>query len=360
MLKVFESFSGVGAQKMALRNINIDYEVVATSEIDENAILAYNRVHNGDKILSLEEENKSTEEKINYLLKKNIGSKNLSVSKKEKIDKLYRAVKLSKNVGDISKLNKKNIPNHNFFTYSFPCQDISTLGTLKGLEENSGTRSSLLWECKKIIEMIKPKYLLMENVKNLVVGKNKENFSKWLKYLEDNGYSNYWKVLDSKDYGIPQRRPRVLMVSKLGKANVDFFKKKCIIEKDINDILDFDNNNFEKLVIKGKLKGNPTGKYFFLDDRDWKINGVMINDICSTQRAGRTGLKCAYKKGNDIYARKLTALECCRLMDYRDKDYYEMKKDISDGAIMKICGNSIVVRILETIFQNIQEDEKYD
>ena len=180
------------------------------------------------------------------------------------------------------------------------------------------------------------------------------------KYLEDNGYSNYWKVLDSKDYGIPQRRPRVLMVSKLGKANVDFFKKKCIIEKDINDILDFDNNNFEKLVIKGKLKGNPTGKYFFLDDRDWKINGVMINDICSTQRAGRTGLKCAYKKGNDIYARKLTALECCRLMDYRDEDYYEMKKDISDGAIMRICGNSIVVRILENIFQNIQEDEKYD
>lgn len=360
MLKVFESFSGVGSQKMALRNINIDYEIVATSEIDENAILAYSRVHNRDKILLLEEENKKTEEKINYLLSKNIGNKKLYHQRKENIDKLYRAVKLSKNIGDISKLKKEDIPNHNLFTYSFPCQDISTLGTLKGLEENSGTRSSLLWECKKVIETVKPKYLLMENVKNLVIGKNKENFLKWLKYLENQGYSNYWEILDSKDYGIPQRRPRVFMVSKLGKANIDFFQKKHIIEKNINDILDFKNNNFEKLNLKGKLKGNPAKKYFFLDDRDWKINGVMINDVCSTQRAGRTGLKCAYREGNDIYARKLTALECCRLMNYKDEDYYEMKKDISDGAIMKICGNSIVVKILETIFQNIQEDQKYD
>lgn len=117
-LRVFEAFAGYGSQSIALRNIGIDYEVVAISEIDKYAIKAYESIHG----------------KVN-------------------------------NLGDISKINVEDIPDHDLFTYSFPCQDISVAGKQASLEENSGTRSSLLWECKKIIEGKKPKYLLMENVK---------------------------------------------------------------------------------------------------------------------------------------------------------------------------------------------------
>ena len=82
-----------------------------------------------------------------------------------------------------------------------------------GCEENSGTRSSLLWSCKKIIECKKPKYLLLENVKNLIGKTHIKNFEKWLKFLTEQGYKNYFNVLDSCDYGIPQRRKRIFVVS---------------------------------------------------------------------------------------------------------------------------------------------------
>lgn len=358
MLKVFEAFSGVGAQRMALRNIRIKYEIVATSEIDINAIIAYYNVHCNERKLSVEEENKNKEEKIKYLLDKNIGNEKLYKLKNIKIDELYRATKLMKNLGDISRIREDEIPEHDLFTYSFPCQDISTLGTQKGLSENSGTRSSLLWECKRIIESARPKYLLLENVKNLVMGKNKENFLKWVKYLENQGYQNQWEIVDSQNYGIPQRRPRVIMISKLGAFKKNFFEKNNIKMKNIDDILDFENKEYDILELKAPLKGKTQKKYFFIDDRDWKINGIMINDVCSTQRAGRTGLKCGYKDENQkIYARKLTGLECCRLMGYDDSDYFNMKKSLTDNNILKICGNSIVVNVLENILKNIEKEK---
>ena len=161
-IRVFEAFAGYGSQSIALRNIGIPYEVVAISEIDKYAIKAYEAIHG----------------KVN-------------------------------NLGDISKINVEDIPDHDLFTYSFPCQDISTAGKQASLKEGSGTRSSLLWECRKIIEYKKPTYLLMENVKNLVSKKHRPYFNKWLEYLESLGYTNYWKVLNAKDFGVPQNRESI-------------------------------------------------------------------------------------------------------------------------------------------------------
>ena len=132
-LKVFEAFSGYGSQSIALRNLGIDYEVVGISEIDKYAIEAYQATH-----------------------------------------------KQTKNFGDISKINPKDIPRHDLFTYSFPCQDLSVSGKMNGLIRGK-TRSGLLYECEKIIEYHKPKYLLLENVKNLVSQKFKPQFNEWLK-----------------------------------------------------------------------------------------------------------------------------------------------------------------------------------
>lgn len=95
------------------------------------------------------------------------------------------------NLGDISKIKLEDVPDMDLFTYSFPCTDISQAGKMLGFEEGSGTRSSLLWECKRIIDGKKPKYLLLENVKNLVGKKFKPNFDLWLEWLSEQGYTNY-------------------------------------------------------------------------------------------------------------------------------------------------------------------------
>jgi DNA (cytosine-5)-methyltransferase 1 len=177
MLRVFEAFAGYGSQALALKKYNIEFKTVGISEIDKYAIQAYEAIHGPVK-----------------------------------------------NYGDISKINTVCLPDFDLFTYSFPCQDISMAGKQKGLEEGSGSRSSLLWECQKIIEMKRPKYLMMENVKNLVGKKHKPSFDKWLEILELLGYQNFWKVINAKNCGVPQNRERVFCVSILKEHDNGNFK----------------------------------------------------------------------------------------------------------------------------------------
>lgn len=207
MLRVFEAFAGYGSQSIALRNLGIEYEVIAISEIDKYAIKAYEAIH---------------------------GPAN--------------------NLGDICKINPSDIPDHDLFTYSFPCQDLSVAGKQAGL--GKGTRSGLLYECEKIIEAKKPKYLLLENVKNLVGKKFKPEFDKWLEYLEGLGYANYWKVLNAKDYGVPQNRERVFVVSILGDHKPYEFAGKIPLDKCIADILEdeVDEKYYLSEEIQNRLK----------------------------------------------------------------------------------------------------------
>ena len=125
-----------------------------------------------------------------------------------------------------------------FNTIAHNCQDISVAGKGKGFEKGAGTRSGLLWECEKVIRAKKPKYLLMENVKNLVSKKFKPGFEEWLQSLEEIGYSNYYSVLNAKDYGIPQNRERVFCVSILGEHEPYKFPEKETLELRLKDILE--------------------------------------------------------------------------------------------------------------------------
>ena len=199
MLRVFEAFAGYGSQSIALRNLGIEYEVVAISEIDKYAIKAYEAIH---------------------------GPTN--------------------NLGDICKINPSDIPDHDLFTYSFPCQDLSVAGKQAGLGE--GTRSGLLYECEKIIEAKKPKYLLLENVKNLVGKKFKPRFEEWLSYLENLGYTNYWQVLNAKNYGVPQNRERIFVISILGEHKPFIFPNEVPLTLKLKDILE--DNVDEKYYLK--------------------------------------------------------------------------------------------------------------
>ena len=272
-LKVFESFSGIGTQCMALKKLGLDFEIVGTSEIDKFAIISYASIHN--QLDEVEIDYPSKEEMIDYLKNKNIGldfkTKKVKLPRNLKeLKLLYKACILSKCYGDISLLNTDKLPDIDLFTYSFPCQDVSIAGLQKGLEQGQ-TRSGLLYECERIIEGKKPKYLLLENVKNLVSKKFKLDFDKWVEYLESLGYSNYYKVLNAKDYGIPQNRERVFLVSILNDDKKDF---KFPVGQDLNlkliDMLDTTidedlyinteraNTLISKLLEKDEIKNTVT------------------------------------------------------------------------------------------------------
>lgn len=216
MLKVFEAFAGIGSQTQALKNIGIEHEVVAISEIDKYAIASYEAIHGK-----------------------------------------------TKNLGDISQLKDKDIPEHDLFTYSFPCQDISLAGKQKGLNKNSETRSSLLWECERIINIARPKYLLLENVKNLVSKKHKHNFDEWLKILENYGYKNYWQILNAKDYGVPQNRERVFVVSVRNDIDCNFkFPEKQELKYCLKDFLEHkvDDKFYLKKEMQERFIYKPVGE----------------------------------------------------------------------------------------------------
>lgn len=143
-----------------------------------------------------------------------------------------------RNLGDICKVDPNDVPDCDCLTYSFPCQDISNAGKQRGFEQGSGSRSSLLWECEKIIKAKRPQYLVMENVKALVQRNFMPEFQKWIDTLADLGYSNYWKVLNAKDYSVPQNRERVFMVSILGEHQPYNFPAPIPLTKCVEDYME--------------------------------------------------------------------------------------------------------------------------
>lgn len=191
-LRLIELFAGIGSQTQALTNIGIAHRVVAISEIDKYAIQSYEAMH---------------------------GKAN--------------------NLGDIRKIEE--LPDADLWTYSFPCQDISVAGKGAGIKE--GTRSGLLFEVERLLRVASEKgtlskYLLLENVKNLVSKKFKADFDKWLDFLAELGYTNYWKVLNAKDYGIPQNRERVFCVSIRGEHEPFVFPKPKELTIRLRDMID--------------------------------------------------------------------------------------------------------------------------
>ena len=164
-LKVIELFGGIGACTAALKRLGIDYEIVDYVEIDKYAVKSYNAM-NGT---NFEPQDVSTWD--------------------------------------------KDIKGVDLIMHGSPCQDFSIAGDNAGGDEGSGTRSSLMWETIRIVEKLKPKYVLWENVKNMLSKKHRHNFDEYLLRMKLLGYTNYWQVLDAQDYGIPQHRERVFTVS---------------------------------------------------------------------------------------------------------------------------------------------------
>lgn len=213
-LKLFSLFSGIGGPEKALKRLGIEYDLVGYSEIDKYASRSYSAVHEEPEI---------------------------------------------KNYWDITKINEKELPDFDFMTWGFPCQDISIAGKQAGIRE--GTRSGLYYDGLRILKEKKPKYSLIENVKALTSKKFADTFESILQDLDEAGYNNYWQVLDAKDYGIPQHRERVFIVS---------------IRKDIDQEFTFPEKEELRLKLKDLLDEEVDEKYY-LSDRMIKTFSDMTN-----------------------------------------------------------------------------------
>lgn len=302
-LTMIELFSGLGAQKRGIDDTNLfDLSVLNTSDIDKEAVVEYATIHHGltNEMIKEYSNYPSKEEMAQSLTDRKIGldfktgkvydwSKLAKKKSGFKLEKYWLAAELGHNMGDISSI--KELPYSDVLTYSFPCTDISIAGKQEGLSKDSGTRSGLLWEVERLLTVAQenntlPKYLYLENVKNLVGKQFKPEFDKWCKRLEELNYVNYWKVLNAKECGVPQNRERCMMISISKDIDTGKFtfplpfdtgvRLKNILEKDVEEkyyiSTERANNLIKQLIDKGQLNGKR-------ECCDSTINDPNIRDI---------------------------------------------------------------------------------
>ena len=222
-------FSGIGCQERGFGDSGLfDIVVLNTSDINKESVLSYAAIHCGmtNEMVDTYTDYPSREEMAQYLTDINLGyepEKNkhydwfkLVKRNKNDLEKYWLACKLTHNLGDVTKIQK--LPYADFWTCSFPCTDISISGRMRGLNPDSGTRSSLLWENIRLLSKAKddntlPQYIMIENVKNLISKKFINDFDDLLNILGELGFNSYWSVLNGKDCGVPQSRERVFIIS---------------------------------------------------------------------------------------------------------------------------------------------------
>ena len=364
-LRVFEAFSGIGAQASALERMNINYEIVGISDWFIDAIECYAAIHCNDVNVDMPENIKEIDE---YLSQFTFSATSVKPTKIKLLSEdqrrdLYRANKQAKNFGSITDINGTDMPDTDLLVYSFPCQDLSTGGLGKGMKKGSGTRSGLLWEVERILNELKeqdrlPEYLLLENVKTIKSATHIDDLNQWLSFLESIGYvNNECMLLNSLDFGIPQDRERAFIISHLGEKldledKIEKAKKKRKYK-----INNFIKTNYNDSDIKfeadiAQLNKTPSR------DVMWEINGMEINNntiirtiTCNMDRTHTAALfKYNGQKGNTY--RRLTIREAFLLMGFTEKEYLRARSlNYSYRKFNKLIGNSIVVNVLQAIFE---------
>lgn len=374
-LRVFEAFAGIGAQASALSRMNIDYEIVGISDWFMDAIECYAAIHCSNIKVDMPTDIKKIDE---YLSKYTFSATSVKESKLKLLTEdqrrdLYRANIQAKNYGSITELKGKDMPEADLLVYSFPCQDLSTGGLGKGMAKGSGTRSGLLWEIERILMELKelgrlPEYLLLENVKTIKAHTNIKDLDQWLNFLTSIGYSNDdCMILNSLDFGIPQDRERAFIVSHFGsKLDVPskIQQKKKPRSYNINDFImtDYEENPQHRIEADmAQLNKTPSR------DIMWEINGIDPITKDTTVRTitcnmDRTHTAALFKyngiKG-DTY-RRLTLREAFLLMGFTQDEYQKAAAlNFSYRKLNKLIGNSIVVNVLQAVFE-VMFDGKFD
>lgn len=363
-MKVLELFGGIGACTSALKRLGLTIDVVDYVEIDKYACASYNAINGTDF-----------------------------------------------EVQDVCKWDKDI--DVDLIMHGSPCQDFSVAGNNAGGDKGSGTRSSLMYETIRIVDKLRPKYVVWENVKNLLSAKHRHNFEAYLETMKALGYTNYYQVLNAKDYGIPQNRERVFTISVLGTHDSFMFPSKQPLELRLKDLLEDDvdekyyvssqlelknNNSIRGCVQIGMLniKGMDCVRRVYSDEglsptltnmqggnRQPKVvlkskckrlaslvektnfeEGKVLNMDLYNQSTYENISQCLTEPHHnsqrlfDGYRiRKLTPRECWRLMGFSDEDFEKAAKVNSNTQLYKQAGNSIVVNVLVGIFKNLFEGD---
>lgn len=371
-LRVFEAFSGIGAQFSALEKAKLNFEIVGISDWFIDALVGYDALHGKKadlpKIPSRDEQIKYLN---NYCFSKDSVSpiKDISRLSDAELKRLYIANKRSKNVGSILDVHGQDLIDLNIdlLIYSFPCQDLSTGGKTLGMKKGSGTRSGLLWEIERILKEMKklgklPKYLLLENVKTILAPSNREDLNQWLHFLEkEMGYKKHHPMtLDASEFGVPQDRKRTIIISCLDKE-IDI--ESVLPRNKKYDARDFIKNDYSNPVFKSEADQaslNPTPSRELM----WKINKRTLSKdtifhtiTCNMDRNNNAGML-EYKLYKGRKYRLLTMREAFLLMGFKESDYEDIKSlGFSYRKINKLIGNSIVVNVLSAIFVTLFGEE---
>lgn len=357
-VRLIELFAGIGSQAKALELLGVDFEHWKVCEFDDYAMKSYNAVHN-------------TNFKTSDI--QNLTASDLEIKDNDKYEYIM--------------------------TYSYPCTDISIAGKKEGMERNSGTRSSLLWEVERLLKECgdnKPQILLMENVRECHNGKNAPLFFEWTSFLRSIGYKNFYTDMDAKNYGIPQTRKRCFMLSILDENAYYEFPQACGLSYSVKEFLEdkVDKKYYVKVetalpLIKKMEKECPSAT--IIDDTYGFDNSEVryFPDVCPTLRAAKANLKCivamrgrnsdslnqtpgtsteqrleknktnccntitTVQKDNLIFENKqlrtLTPKEVWRLFGFEDKDVENASDFVPDTQLYKQGGNCIVVNCLVAI-----------
>jgi len=306
-LKVFDMFSGYGGAEFALKKARINHECIGYSEIKKHAITCFNLNH------------------------PNI-----------------------KNYGDCTKIDTKTLPDFDLLTGGFPCQPFSEAGKHKG---ELDTRGTLFYDIVRIAEAKKPKYMLLENVRGLTSKPHKETFDKILGELDRIGYKVYWDILNSKEYGTPQNRERLLFVCFRKDINKLFkFPKKEELKLFLKDIVEqpskeilvsvaWRNKNRSLHQAKGLPYGTFPKEYHYQYYKDIGVSFAVKSALH----------ECMVGKVEDLKnARELTPKEAFRLMGFFND---EIKLDgLSKSNKYDLAGNgwdiNMISKVLKEMFKN--------
>lgn len=309
MVKILELFGGIGSPRIALRNIGIPVKAIDYVEIDEKAVRSYNAMF-------ADELPYKTQSVVDWNLKPDI------------------------------------------LIHGSPCQDFSIAGKQQGADPGTETRSSLMWETIHIIQQMgvwKPRYVIWENVKNVLSKHMIHNFNRYLSEMHKMGYSNSFEVLDARDFGLPQARQRVFTVSVLSGEPFEF---DDLIRWPMKPLESFLSDYGEEHIVTQPSVLNVIGQSGIQ-------RATVIKDFAYTITTKQMRCPAQILEVPEGY-RYLTELECWRLQGYSDDDYYNSlsvhpgTKGKLNGALYKQAGNSIPVPIFESIFRKIILGETMD
>ena len=412
MYNIVELFSGIGSQARALKNLGQEINVAGTCEWDIHAVIAYDLLNNPAEMPPdiADMDKKKLLELLKAYTFSNSGKEALEYNslKTYSVDALrhlYTALLRNNNHVDINTFSGFSMPeNIDILTYSFPCQDLSNVGALhgynKGIDKGSGSRSSLLWQVGRILSEMRalgkslPRFLVMENVPALLSKRHFSNFSVWMDDLHKLGYISSYYQLNASDFGLPQNRPRLLMISVYVGDNeaendlvLQYFRNidsQRIAEEyrnsdyyhrySVSDLIRQDYSVPELLEEARECTPNNTvsRQKIWEENPQLVLPGYVVNEQYPVIRTITTKQDRNPNSGNLYFEsglpgradfRYLTPRECMLFMGFTDNDYVKLKKNniefhkgdaiFARDKVIRLAGNSIPVKLLEGIFLQV-------